>query len=286
MIADAKFETGHIRVRDGLSLFYRDYPGSPGKAPLLCLHGLTRNSRDFLEFAERYSPQRRVITPDFRGRGLSDYDPLPARYTPLTYATDVIELLDQLGIEEAVFVGTSLGGLVTMAVAAVAPQRIAASILNDVGPELTDAGLERIRTYVGKDIRFASWAAAAAAIKANNKGLPAGYSDEDWLKMAWRSCREEDGQVVFDYDMAIAVPFMTSGAAPSVDLWPVFNMLGAKPLLLVRGAESDLVSADALARMHAAVPDMQSVTIPGVGHAPMLDEPEAVAAIDASLGGI
>jgi pimeloyl-ACP methyl ester carboxylesterase len=273
----------YLSVADGLRLHYRDYPGSDGKPALLCLHGLTRNGRDFAEIGERFSPQRRVIALDFRGRGLSEYDPLPARYTPLTYAGDVIRLLDELEIERAVFVGTSLGGLVTMLIAAMAPQRIAASILNDVGPELTDAGLERIRSYVGKDIRFPSWDAAAEAIAENNRHLPASYTHGDWVNMARRVCREENGEIRFDYDMAIAVPFDTQGPAPEVDLWPLFKALGRHPLLVVRGEQSDLLGAGALAKMREAVPDMHSVTLEGVGHAPMLDEPEAVAAIDAFL---
>lgn len=287
MSADASAgEARYVTVADGLRLHYRDYPGAADRAPLVCLHGMTRNSRDFAELSERYSPGRRVITLDFRGRGLSEYDPLPARYIPMTYAADVVAMLDQLGIERAVFVGTSLGGLVTMLTAVTAPQRIAASILNDVGPQLTDAGLDRIRSYLGKDLRFASWDAAAEAIADNNRHLPASYSHSDWVKMARRVCREKDGEVAFDYDMAIAQPFDTEGPAPSVDMWPLFKALGQHPLLVVRGEQSDLLGADALAKMHEAVPGMKSVTVAGVGHAPMLDEPEAVAAMDAFLAGL
>jgi len=273
-------------VADGLRLHYRDYPGSAARLPLLCLHGLTRNARDFAEFAERYSPDRRVIALDFRGRGLSEYDPVPARYTPLTYAADVVQLLDQLSLPQAVFVGTSLGGLVTMAVAAMAPQRIAASILNDVGPELAEVGLDRIKDYVGRNARFASWDEAAEAIAANNHHIPATNTHADWLKMAQRVCREDEGSVVFDYDMGIALPFETKGPAPTIDLWPLFKVLGQKPLLVVRGERSDLLTAAALEKMHDAVPSMKSVTVAGAGHAPMLDEPEAVAAIDEFLAGI
>jgi pimeloyl-ACP methyl ester carboxylesterase len=286
MSDEARFSDGYVTVADGLRLHYRDYPGSAGKAPLLCLHGLTRNSRDFAELAERYAPERRVLALDFRGRGLSDHDPLPARYLPLVYAGDVVELLNQLEIDRAVFVGTSLGGLVTMLLAVMAPDRIAAAILNDVGPELTDVGLERIKTYVGRGARFASWDEAAEAIAVNNAHRPASYTHADWIKMARRICREEHGKIVFDYDMAIALPFETEGAAPRPDMWPLFQALGQKPLLVVRGELSDLLGAGALERMHEAVPDMKSVTVPGVGHAPMLDEPEAVAAIDEFLGGI
>ena len=110
-IATARYEDRYYVVRDGLRLHYRDYPGATDKPPLLCLPGLTRNARDFADFAERNSPRFRVIALDFRGRASSDYDPSPARYNPMTYAADVLELLDQLGIAQAVFVGTSLGGL-------------------------------------------------------------------------------------------------------------------------------------------------------------------------------
>ncbi len=285
-IAASRFEDRYFTVRDGLRLHYRDYPGENEGPPLLCLHGLTRNARDWAEFAEHYSPPHRVIVLEFRGRADSQHDPLPARYNPLTYASDVIELLDQLQAKQAIFVGTSLGGLVTMTVAAMAPQRIAAAILNDVGPELGNAGLDRIRSYVGGDVRFNSWDEAAEAIAVNNGRVPARYTHDDWVRMARRTCREENGEVRFDYDMAIALPFETSGAVPTIDMWPLFEALGRKPLLIVRGEVSDLLGATALEKMHAAVPDLQSVTVAGAGHAPMLDEPEAIAAIDAFLDKI
>ena len=273
----------YFAVSDGLTLHYRDYPGDSGKPPLLCLHGLTRNARDFAEVADRYSPRFRVITLDFRGRGGSDCDPQPMRYNPLTYARDVLELLDGLNIGEAIFVGTSLGGLVMLTIAAMAPQRIAGSIINDVGPDIDPAGIGRILTYVGKDVRFSSWDEAAAAIAANYGAAFDRYGHDDWLKMAKRNCREEAGEIRFDYDMAIAEPFRTSGPAPTVDLWPFFATLGSKPLLVVRGAKSDLLTAQTAAKMQAAAPNMTLAIVPGVGHAPELNEPEAVAAIDRFL---
>lgn len=275
-----------VVVADGLRLHYRDYPGPAGKAPLLCLHGLTRNSRDFTDFAERHSPEWRVLAADFRGRGLSDYDPLPARYTPVTYAADVLHFLNALEIDRAVFIGTSLGGLVTMAIAAIAPQRIAASILNDVGPEVNTAGLDRILSYVGNDRRFRNWDEAADALASTQSSVFPDYGHGDFVRMAKRNCREEDGEIRFDYDMAITEPFRTKGPVPKVDMWPLFKALGEKPLLVVRGERSDLLSAASLDKMHEAVPTMKSVVVPGVGHAPMLDEPEAVAAIDAFLHSI
>lgn len=280
------FRDGYFVVRDGLRLHYRDYPGRDDRLPLLCLPGLTRNARDFASFAEHHSPERRVLVLENRGRGLSEYDPLPERYNPLTYAGDVIQLLDELGIPQAIFVGTSLGGLVTMVVAVTMPQRIAAAILNDVGPELTQEGLDRIRNYLGRDARFTSWDEVAEVLATNNKGVPAHYTQNDWVRMAKRVCREEAGEIRFDYDMAIVKPFETNGAAPNVDMWPLFAALAQRPLLVVRGEKSDLLSAEAAQKMQEAAPATRFAVIPDVGHAPDLDEPEAVAAIDDFLNSL
>jgi pimeloyl-ACP methyl ester carboxylesterase len=273
----------YFLVRDGLKLHYRDYPGATDKPPILCLPGLTRNARDFADFAERYSPRFRVIALDFRGRATSDYDSFPARYNPVTYAADVVELLDQLGITEAIFVGTSLGGLVTMVLAATAPQYIAAAIINDVGPDVDPAGIDRILTYVGKDVRFNSWDEAADAIAANYGGNFERFTHADWVAMAKRNCREENGEIRFDYDMAIAEPFKTAGPTPQPDLWPLFAALASKPLLIVRGAKSDLLTAQTAEKMRAVAPGMRLAVIPGVGHAPELNELEAITAIDEFL---
>lgn len=278
------WQSGHLRLSDDLMMHYRDYPGgSVGQPPLLCLHGLTRNSRDFAEFAHRYAPRFRVIAPDFRGRGLSDPDPHPERYNPLTYTRDVLELLDALAVPEAIFVGTSLGGLVTMAMTALAADRIGGAILNDIGPELNPAGLDRIMAYVGDDKRFSGWSEAARAIADNHGGIPDHFTEDDWHAMARRLCREEGDCVVYDYDMAIALPFRGGGATPTVDLWPFFGALAEKPLLVVHGQRSDLVTEEAIARMREAAPGAHFVDIPGVGHAPTLSECDAVAAIDQFL---
>jgi pimeloyl-ACP methyl ester carboxylesterase len=276
----------YFEVPDGLRLHYRDYPGDASKPPLLCLPGLTRNARDFAEFAERYSPRFRVLALDFRGRALSDYDPQPERYMPFTYAKDVIELLDQLQVPEAIFVGTSLGGLVTMAIAVTTPDRIVATIMNDVGPDVSEEGIERIKSYVGRDVRFADWEEAGRTIAANVGKSFEHRSHDGWVANARRNCREENGEVRFDYDMAIAVPFQTANSGPQVDLWPFFKALAAKPLLVVRGANSDLLTAETAERMKAEAPGMQLATVAGVGHAPDLDEPEAVAAIDEFLDSL
>jgi pimeloyl-ACP methyl ester carboxylesterase len=281
-----RYEDRYFAVRDGLKLHYRDFSGSADKPPLLCLPGLTRNVRDFAELAERYSPRFRVLALDYRGRGLSDHDPQPLRYIPPTYALDVIELLDQLEIPRAVFIGTSLGGLVTLAMAAMAPHRIAAAVLNDVGPEIGKVGVGRIKAYVGTDPRFHSWDEAALAVAANNGHAFAHYTHEDWVRMARRNCREENGEIRFDYDPAIAVPFNSAASVPQVDMWPLFSALAQKPLLVIRGETSELLTADTVERMQAAAPGASFATVPNVGHAPELNEPEAVAALDAFLNEV
>jgi pimeloyl-ACP methyl ester carboxylesterase len=269
--------------RDGLKLHYRDYDGREDRPPLLMLHGLTRNCRDFETLAERYAGDWRVIAVDFRGRGESDWDPLPARYLPPTYAMDVLQLLDELGIGEAVFLGTSLGGLVTMAAATVAPHRIAGVMLNDVGPELDDRGLDRIRTYVGKPVLFRDWEDAAAQLQARHGEVHPAYGAAEWMRFARRVCRETEKGVGFDYDMAIAVPFNSGDDGVIPDAWPFYRALAGRPVLVLRAEHSDLLPEAVATRMAREIPDVEVVTIPGVGHAPDLEEPEAVAAIDRLL---
>jgi len=269
--------------RDGLKLHYRDYAGPSDRPPLLMLHGLTRNSRDFEELAARYAGKWRVIAVDFRGRGQSQHDPVPARYVPGTYAMDVIELLNELGIEQAVFLGTSLGGLVTMIIATVAADRIAAVLLNDVGPELDLSGIDRIKTYVGKPVVFSDWSDAATRIRERGGDIHPAYGDADWLRFAHRICRQTDGGVEFDYDMAIAEPFQAGNTGEVPDGWPFYRALSGRPVLVLRGGNSDLLSEAAAERMAREIPDVEVVTVPGVGHAPDLAEPESIAAIDRLL---
>lgn len=271
--------------RDGLKLHYRDYAGRDDRPPVLCLHGLTRNSRDFESLAERLSGDWRVIAPDFRGRGLSEHDPQPGRYMPPTYAADVLELLDELGIDEAVFVGTSLGGLVTMIVAGFAPNRIAGAVLNDVGPELDAAGIERIGGYVGTPLLFRDWDEAADTLSAKYGDVHPSYGRDEWIRYAKRVCRETERGVEFDYDMAIAEPFkaMDDKTAAAGNAWPLFRALSGRPVLILRGEHSDLLSPEILEKMRQAVPGTEVATIPNVGHAPDFDEPESIAAVDRLL---
>jgi len=281
--AAVRWEDKSWASHDGLKLHYRDYAGSAERPPLLMLHGLTRNSRDFENLAERYAGDWRVIVPDFRGRGRSQYDPNSANYQPSIYSMDVLKLLDELGIAEAVFMGTSLGGLVTMIIAAAAPQRIAGVLLNDVGPELNLVGIDRIKTYVGKSIVFGSMDDAAAELRGRHSEVHPAYGDDQWQRYARRVIHQTDRGFEFDYDMRIAEPFDATNSGEVPDIWPYYRALAGRPVLVLRGEYSDLLPDAALQRMASEIPDVEAVTVPGVGHAPDLDEPKAVTAIDRLL---
>lgn len=277
---------------DGLSLYARDYAPADGPArlPVIAIHGLTRNSADFEVIAALIAQSgRRVLAVDVRGRGLSDRAPDPMTYTPDVYARDVVALMEQAGVEKAVFLGTSMGGLITMALTAVKPKAIAAAILNDVGPELAPEGLARIAAYAGQPIEIETWADAAAYAKRINEAALPHYTAGDWAAFARRTFREgTEGAPVLDYDPDISAPIKAAGARALIpNLWPFFRALARKkPTLLLRGATSDLLSPAIVARMRKAAPGMAYAEVPAIGHAPMLDEPEARAAIFEFLAGV
>lgn len=272
---------------DGLQLNARDYAPGPGPArlPVVCLHGLTRNARDFEAVAPWIAGHgRRVLAADMRGRGRSAWDPRPIRYVPLSYARDVLALLEQAGIKRAVFVGTSMGGLITMTLAQLRSPVVAAAVLNDVGPELAPAGLARITSYTGKAVEPASWAEAAAYARTTNGHAFPAMSEDDWLAFARRLFREQDGRIRLDYDPDIVVPFGKVRPAKAAIMWALFRNLAKKrPALLVRGATSDILSPETTERMRRSAPKMAYAEVPGVGHAPMLTEPAARGAIEAFL---
>ncbi len=270
---------------DGLSLYARDYAAAsgPAKLPVIAIHGLTRNSADFETIAPLIAQSgRRVLAIDVRGRGKSDRAPDPMTYQPLNYAQDVLALMRDAGIERAVFLGTSMGGLITMALAAIRSKVIAAAIINDVGPEVAKEGLTRIAAYAGQPVEIGNWAEAAAHVRRLNEVALPHYSDADWDAFARRTFRiGTEGTPVPDYDPDIMAPIRAAGAKALVpNLWPFFNRLAkGRPVLLVRGETSDLLSPQIAAKMRKRAPKMDFVEVPGIGHAPMLDEPEAKAAI-------
>ncbi len=273
---------------DGLALHYRNYAGPDGgaKLPVLCLHGLTRNARDFAGLAESLSPTRRVIVPEMRGRGLSAYAPVSDTYTPVTYVADVEKLLAEEGIDRFVMIGTSMGGLMTMLMAQAVPGRMAAVVMNDIGPEVDPAGLARISGYVGQGRSYPTWIHAARALAAVHAPAFPDYDLDQWLDMAKRTMVvTQNGRISYDYDMGIAEPFAKPGNAAPANLWLAYEALRDVPMLLVRGELSDLLSPDTVRQMGVRNPAMRVVTVPRVGHAPTLDEPEVRAAIHALLDG-
>jgi len=280
----ATWQDRYFSSADGLRLYYRDYPAAEGaRLPVMCLPGLTRNCRDFEVVAARLQRTRRVLSPDLRGRGRSQHDPQWQNYHPGTYVGDLARLLADAGVERVILLGTSLGGILSMLIAATTPQVPAAVILNDVGPEVAAEGLQRIAQYVGRHAPVGSWAEAAAQARATYGLALPDLSDDDWLTFARRSFVEADGVPRLDMDPMIgeAVRAAPSGAAP--DLWPIYAALKPLPALAIRGAMSDVLSETTFDRMAREKPDLERLTVPRRGHPPLLDEPECVTAIDEFL---
>jgi len=282
-------ETG-ITSFDGLKLFVRDHAPDPAanrlfENPVVCLPGLTRNSLDFEDFAPRLAAMgRRVLCMDFRGRGRSSFDPSWAQnYTPPTYARDVLDIMAAMGMHRAVFVGTSLGGLVSMVIAAMRPTALAGVVLNDIGPQIETAGIARIMGYPGAETAVADWPAAVAYLRMINEGVLPGLDEAGWLRYAQRQFVERpEGGLRPNYDPRISDALRKTSETP-IDLWALFNALLPLPTLVVRGALSDLLSDDGVAAMRARKPDLATVTVPDVGHTPNMVEPEAMEAIRAFL---
>jgi pimeloyl-ACP methyl ester carboxylesterase len=285
----APYEDRFWTSSDGLNLHYRNYPGpeNSAKLPVLCMHGLTRNARDFGPLAEALSATRRVIVPEMRGRGMSDYAPDSDTYSAAHYVPDVEKLLSEQEIARFAVVGTSMGGLMTMLMAAAKPGRMSAVVMNDIGPELNPAGIARISGYVGQGRSYPTWVHAARGLAEAHSAAFPDFDLDQWLELAKRTMVvSQNGRIVFDYDMAIAEPFAKPGNAAPPNLWLAFEALAGVPMLLVRGALSDLLSPDTLKQMAARNPAMSTVIVPRVGHAPTLDEPEVRTAIHALLGGV
>jgi pimeloyl-ACP methyl ester carboxylesterase len=265
-----------VSASDGLALHARDYgPRLSSALPVVCLPGLTRNSTDFHHLARVLAGDaerpRRVLALDYRGRGLSAYDLDWRRYDLRVELNDVLQVLTAAGVSEAVLVGTSRGGLLTMALCAARPALLRAAVLNDIGPVIENAGLARIRGYVGKLPEPRDLADGARILRERNVREFPGLSEEAWRFFAGGSWREEDGRVVLSYDRALMRTLEPLDLTkPQPPLWSLFEGLKRVPLLLLRGENSDLLSAetlDAMARVH---PSLEAITVPGQGHAPLL----------------
>ena len=271
-----------IPVESDLLLRARRYRGG-AKTPVLCIPGLTRNAADFADFAPKAAASGRdVVTVNLRGRGPSDYDPHYLNYHPETYRDDILKVLDAVGAETAIFVGTSLGGIVTMLVNEAAPSRVKAAVINDVGPDLAPEGIARIAGYVGKTAGPAKdLEEAAARIKAINDVAFPDASGDEWRVFAERTFRKTEDGWVLDYDLNIARAMAELGPAP--DLWPAFESLTDTPTLIVRGALSDLLTPPVIEKMRKVHPTFDLVEVPRIGHAPMLTEPAAWEAVETFL---
>lgn len=279
----AKFQEQTFTSQDGLKLFYRDY-GDPvaETTPVLCLPGLTRNSKDFADLAERLSDRRRVLCVDLRGRGQSDRDPNFMNYQVPTYVNDVLSMMIVANVHQAAFIGTSLGGIVSMAFATSKPTMMKGFILNDIGPEIDPKGLGRIASYVGKTAPVTSWDQAAGQVKELNSAIYPEFNDLDWMKMARNTFRDSaQGTPETDYDPKISDAM--AKAAPQ-DPWVLFRATKAIPGLVIRGAISDILSDDTLSKMVVEKPDLQQLVVPNVGHVPMLEQEPSFSAIEEFLG--
>jgi len=279
------FSELHWSAPDGVPLFARDYATTGGVArlPVICIHGLTRNSRDFEELAPLLAATgRRVLAVDVRGRGRSGWSDDPTRYQLPVYTRDMLALLDALGIARAHFIGTSMGGLISMMLAARRGRAVASAILNDVGPEIDPAGIARIAGYAGQPVSLDTWDDAVAYFRRTSVVAFPGLSEDGWRTLAERGCTADgQGRPAFAYDPSIAVPIRTKPLPRrSLLAWLLFLKLArSRPTLLIRGELSDLLSRPTAEKMRRAAPGMAYAEVQGVGHAPLLSEDEAKQAI-------
>lgn len=279
------FEEHRYTAQDGLSLYYRSYGDPLARAtPVLCLPGLARNAKDFHRLAMRLGADRWVVCPDYRGRGRSDYDPDSDNYQPATYLSDIRHLLAAAGMHHAVVIGTSMGGLLACAMGAAMPGVLAGVVLNDIGPDVAEGGLDRIKTYLAQDNPQPDWDSAVCAFKTLFPTLSF-RTEEDWRAATEATWVEgDDGMLHYDWDIHIVDPLLKDHPLP--DLWALFQSLRKLPVLAVRGGISDVLPPETFERMAAEHPALDRVTIEGVGHVPSLVEPEATEAIDRLLAKV
>ena len=287
MSAQSDFRAHRWLSKDGLSLYSRVYDAAgPAAAAVLCLPGLTRNSKDFEDLAPHLSPRYRVICPDLRGRGLSAPDPVWQNYHPGMYLADLAGLLAGLGVQRLAVIGTSLGGLLAMLLPAFLPGLIAGLVLNDIGPEIDPVGAARIKAYAGRLPPVRNWDEAVAQLRVAFGAAWPGFSDDTWARLARRSYREDATRTpILECDSKVGDALRAVPAATG-DLWPLWAQLGTLPVLAIRGALSDILSASTFARMQREKLDLISLTVTARGHVPLLDEPECLAAIDAFLAQV
>jgi pimeloyl-ACP methyl ester carboxylesterase len=284
--ADA-FREIYFTSNDGLTLYSREYATHHTEAtPVVCLHGFTGNSQDFHEIAQRMAQGRRVIVPDLRGRGRSDYARDKKTYSVFHEMLDVLDLMLVAGVHQAVILGTSRGGLIAMLMAAYRPTAIKAVILNDIGPVIEHKGLLRMSGQLNSMPKPTDWREAGEIMaRAHAHCLP-GLKDDDWLELAHKRFKQTDGGIVSNYDPALAETFsleVSKAQLKQRTFWPLFTALTAYPGLLLRGELSEFLSARTAEKMAGAHQNLDLVTVKNRGHVPLLNEPGVVKAIDALI---
>lgn len=272
-----EYREHRISAGDGLALYVRDYGDRDSRGTILCLGGLTRNSKDFHALACRLMPDYRVLAPDYRGRGQSAYDPEWKHYEPRTYLDDVRHITTSLGAHDFTVVGTSLGGVLGMALGTAMPSNLRGVLLNDVSPVVPTDGMDKILAYMRDTSPLPDWDAAVRHLQSTFPDFPA-KTPEEWRVIAEASYRENgSGQLVFDWDPAI-IRNVENQDMSEIDLWPYFRSLRDVPTLSVRGERSPFVTDDTWQAMKDTCPQMMQVTVPDVGHAPSLNESEVITA--------
>ena len=273
----------YYTVHDGLRLYARDYGDRRSTAlPVVCLAGLTRNSKDFHDIAVPLSRNRRVLALDYRGRGLSDHSPDWATYHPLVELADTLALMAREGVEHAAIIGTSRGGLIAMLMAAARPSAVKAVVLNDIGPEISSEGLLRIRGYLQHAPSPAHWEDAREILKKANPGFH-NLSEQEWMAFARRVFKDVRGAPRSDFDANLRRTFISYSdivydRVPN--LWPQFAAMDNIPALSIRGENSDLLSPSTVERMTKLRGGLDSITVPDRGHAPFLTEEGLLGAIE------
>ena len=280
---DVRYREFRVSTEDGQSVYAREYgPTVDRRPPLLCLPGLTRNCRDYQDLAARLSADRRIVCPDLRGRGQSGRAPDRRTYRAQVMLGDVVQVITAMRLHPCVILGTSFGGILAMALSVVQPRTLAGVILNDVGPETDHTALRYLKGYISECKTQPDWETAA---RYGRELIGKGWNKDDgvWLRLAKQSyTRQADGLLHLDYDPGVMQPLddALEGGGPIRDMWQLFHGLAHVPALALRGAVSPVLSAETFARMAREKPDMPCVTVAGVGHVPLLDEPEAQGALD------
>lgn len=273
-------------AHDGLRLAATEWPGDAGRTPVLCLPGICRTALDYAALAGRHAGKRRVVALDYAGHGESARATEAARYRPEALIRDVLDAMAAMHLHRVALVGTSFGGLAGMAIGVLRPASLAAVVLNDIGPQIEPMGRAAVVELIGSDPAFTSLDAATAWLRQRHPPLAA-LDDAGWRAFAARTYGEGDDRMWHPrWDIRVGQQAVGEAAGAPPDLWSYFHALARLPLMLVWGQESHLLNADTVATMRRARPDMRVVSLPGTGHAPTLDEPAAVAALDGFLAAL